>query len=109
MSSGIKPSSAVEGFERLARPAEFEQRDAAPIDKSQIFRSEPQSFVEADQRPLELPERVEDQPQAREPVGAGNVAFQRLLEECKRRIEPAAPVVELAKAVQGVEAVRAGL
>jgi hypothetical protein len=49
---------------------------------------------------------VEDKPEAGEAFGPREIAFQRFLKTRKRPIEPAAAIVDLAEAVQGIETVR---
>jgi hypothetical protein len=49
---------------------------------------------------------VEGEPKAGKAFGAREIAFQRFLKTHQRRIEPSAAKVDLAKAVQGVKAVR---
>ena len=102
---GRRRQQAVKRFERLLGSAELKQGHAAPVEQLGIVRLEAKALVKADQRPLEMPKRMENESETGKAVGAGKVAFQRFLEKRQRRVEPAAPMIDLAKAVQRVEIV----
>jgi hypothetical protein len=95
----------VESFERLARPAKLKQRNAAAVEQIGVVGVETKTFVKADQRPLEMPQRVEDEAQTGKALGTCQIALQRFLKKRQRRVEAPAPVVDLREAVQGIEAV----
>jgi hypothetical protein len=87
---------ALEAFERLPWPPQFDERHAAPIEKFRVVRLKPKPLFEARQRARKIAQRVEDEPEAGEAFGAREIAFQRLLKTRKRRIEPTAAIVDLA-------------
>ena len=78
--------NAFKTFKRVARPAELEQRDAAPVKKLGIGGLDTKACVITDERLLESPHGMKHQAEACKAVGAAGIAPQRRLNERERGV-----------------------
>ena len=75
--AGRTSQNALELFQRLPGPAEFQQRHTATIAQLRIVWRKTQPRVETRQRPREIFQRLEHESQAGEAVGAARIGFER--------------------------------
>jgi hypothetical protein len=101
--AGIGGKHSFEIGERVAHPAELQERDAAPVEKFSVVWLDLKARVVACERVLESAQGMKHKPEAGKPVGAPEVRLQRRLQERKGRVETPKSILDLPETVQRIE------